>query len=385
MSGFGSWNPREWVRACPRIAAPGILSLFILASVTACGDSGSVPTPTSTVAPAPTTTPVTPSPTPDVTAEPSPALGLQTLPSIAELVERVQPAVASITVDYVARGLFFDFPEEGAGSGIVLSPDGFIVTNAHVIRAEGEIKVHLPNGDSYVADVVGIDGLSDLAVLKIDAENLPVAKFADSDALRVGDWVVTIGNALALKGGPTVTIGIVSGLGRTVTTEEGREFYGLIQTDAAINDGNSGGPLINLDGEVVGINHTILRQAQGMGFAISSSGALPLIQSLIDQGRVIRPLIGLNGVDVNVARANQLGLTVDEGIIVATMARNGPAYNAGIRVADVITKIDDIPTPDMASFLQLLWSYNVGDKIKVQYIHENQTKTTTVELVERPS
>ena len=293
--------------------------------------------------------------------------------------------MASITVDYLARGLFFDFPQEGAGSGIVVRPDGYIVTNYHVISAQGEIKVHMPDGNSYVASVVGIDVVSDLAVLKIPVDDIPVAQFADSDNLRVGEWVLTMGNALALKGGPTVTLGIVSGLGRTVASEDGQQFYDLIQTDAAINDGNSGGPLVNLDGQVVGINHTILRQAQGMGFAISATVALPIVDSLIEHGRVVRPFIGFGGDNVTSAVANELGLPVSEGVIVTNMSRGGPAFEAGIRVGDVITKIDDIPTPDVAKWLNVLWSYEVGDLVRVEYIHDNKTIITTVELAERTS
>ena len=257
------------------------------------------------------------------------------------MVDIVAPWVASITVESLVRGLFYDFSNEGAGSGFVVRPDGLIVTNFHVVQGVRQIKVHLPNGKSYDARIVGADAVTDLAILKIDAEGLATATFANSDGLRVGDWVLTMGNALALKGGPTVTLGIVSALGRTITTERG-QFYDLIQTDAAINNGNSGGPLLNLNGEVVGINQAMQTRAQGMGFAISSSGAKPIIESLIEHGRVIRPLIGLVGQDVTSAIANELKLNVTEGIIVASMSRNGPAYQAGIRVGDVITKLDDI-------------------------------------------
>ena len=309
--------------------------------------------------------------------------GLQGLPSIADVVEKVKPWVASITVESLVRGLFYDFTDQGAGSGFVVRSDGHIVTNYHVVQGARQIKAHLPNGLSYDARLVGRDTVTDLAVLKIDAQDLPTATFASSDVLRVGDWVMTMGNAQALKGGPTVTLGIVSALGRTITTERG-QFYDLIQTDAAINDGNSGGPLVNLEGDVVGINQAMQRRAQGIGFAISSSGAKPLIDSLIEHGRVIRPLIGLVGQDVTPAIANELKLNITNGIIVASMSRSGPSYEAGIRVGDVITKMDDIPTPDMARFLTLLWTYNVGDQVQVEYIHNNEVLFTTVELAERP-
>ena len=315
---------------------------------------------------------------------PPPVGALTALPSIASLVDEIEPAVVSISVESVSRGMFFDFTDEGAGTGTVIRPDGYIVTNFHVIQGANDIQVTLASGNSYDADVVGYDIITDLAVLKIDDDDLATIRMGDSDALDVGDWVVALGNALALKGGPTVTLGIVSARGRTLSTERG-DLYDLIQTDAAINDGNSGGPLINLQGEVIGINTAIIRRAQGIGFAISSTAALPIIDSLIEHGRVVRPLIGLTGADVTPARANQLGLNVDEGIIVTRMTLDGPAYEAGIRVGDVITKLNDIPTPDMAAFLTLLWTFDIGQEVQVEYIHENETQVTGVTLVERPS
>ena len=300
MSGFGSWNIREWVGAWGRPAITTSLLLLLIAVLASCVSPQPPPVAdlTSVPAAAPSLSPVAPSP-PDTgppTAssgpkaspatisqqQPAPAISgpplmaaPQTLPSIADVVEVVKPSVASITTRSVVRGFFFQVPGEGDGSGIVVRPDGYIATNYHVIQGAQEIKVHLPSGETYDGRVVGIDPVTALAVIKIDAVGLPSATFAASDGLRVGDWVMTVGNALALKGGPTVTLGIVSALGRTIYAQE-REFYDLIQTDAAINDGNSGGPLVNLDGEVVGINQAILRQAQGMGFAVSASVAAPI-------------------------------------------------------------------------------------------------------------
>lgn len=318
----------------------------------------------------------------DASTAPPPA-ALASLPSISALVHEVEPAVVSIAVESVSRGMFFDFNDENAGTGVVIRPDGYIVTNYHVIQGAHAIKVTLSNGDTYDAAVIGYDRVTDLAALKIDAADLATVTMGDSDDIEVGDWVVALGNALALKGGPTVTLGIVSARGRTITTERG-ELYGLIQTDAAINDGNSGGPLINLQGEVVGINTAMLRRAQGIGFAVGSTTAQPIIDTLIQHGRVVRPLIGLTGADVTPSRANRFGLTVDEGIIVTRMTLDGPAYSAGIRVGDVITKLNDIPTPDMATFLTLLWTFDVGQDIQAEYIRENEIGIATITLAERP-
>ena len=268
---------------------------------------------------------------------------------------------------------------------MVVRSDGYIVTNFHVIENARNIKVHVPNGDTYDAAVVGLDFLTDLAILKIDAEDLPAIEFADSRRVRVGDWVVAVGNALALKGGPSVTVGIVSALGRTIQTQRQIELFDLIQTDAAINEGNSGGPLVDLDGKVVGINTVILQEAQAIGFAVSSFQAQPIIQKLIEDGHVVRPLIGFNSVDVTPGIASELRLAVDEGIIVTRMSAEGPASQAGIVVGDVVTKLDGIPTSDNAAFLMLLWSYEPGDQVNVEYYSGEESKTATVTLAERIS
>lgn len=394
MSGFATWYHRGQGRNGSLLT---ILTVFAVAMVTI-GACSSSPPPDEKPELSSFTSEAEVTPNPDVasqnvspvapaaqalSAPVPPVASLASLPSISALVDRVEPAVASISVESISRGLFFDFTDEGAGTGMIISDDGYVVTNNHVIQSAEQIMVNLPNGDSYRARVIGRDSITDLAVIKIEAENLPTIKFGNSDEIDVGDWVVAVGNALALKGGPSVTLGIVSARGRTVTTDRG-DLYDMIQTDAAINDGNSGGPLINLDGEVVGINTAILRQAQGIGFAVSSSVASPIIQSLIEHGRVTRPLIGLTGADVTPARANQLGLNLDEGIIVTRMSQDGPAYEAGIRVGDVIVSMNDMPTPDMARFLTLLWAFEIGDGIVVEYLRENEVGTATVELVERP-
>ena len=324
-------------------------------------------------------------PTPAVGVQSRPFTTLQSLPSIANVVDQIRPWVASITVETQIRGFFTTFDEEGAGSGFVVRPDGYVVTNNHVIQGASEVQVHLPGGDTYDAAVVGRDDVRDIAVLKIDATGLPFAEFAPA-GLRVGDWVMTMGNALDLMGGPTVTLGIVSGLGRTMQTEQYPNFfYDLIQTDAAINTGNSGGPLVDLQGKVVGINQATLRQAQGISFAISAATAEPIIQSLIDHGRVVRPSLGFRGIDVTPARASRFRLVVTEGVLVTRVSGEGPAYVGGVRVGDIITKIDGIPTQDMARLLSLLWSYKVGDNILVEYISEDQYLSTTIELAERSS
>ena len=305
------------------------------------------------------------------------------LPSIADLVDSVEGVVASISVESVNRGLFFEFTDEGAGTGIIISSDGYIVTNYHVIHDVIAVRVDLPNGDSYDARIAGWDVVTDLAVLKIEPESdLPAVEWGNSDSMRVGDWVVALGNALSLKGGPTVTLGIISALGRTVPTERG-PLYDMIQTDAAINKGNSGGPIISLDGRVIGISTAMLSQAQGIGFAVSSETALPVIESLIEHGKVVRPSMDVSVEDVTPAIANRMGLNVQEGVIITRLKQRGAAFNAGLQVGDVITSLDGIPTKGVSEFLTLLWSYQVGDLVEVNYNRSNKLFEAAVELAER--
>jgi serine protease Do len=302
---------------------------------------------------------------------------------LADLVENVQQSVVSISVDIVSRGRFFDFTDEGSGTGIIISNDGYIVTNYHVIQNTSDIEVSISDGRNYSAEIVGLDVLTDLAVIKIEADNLSTIKFGESRALRPGDWVFTIGNALGLRGGPSVTFGIISGVGRTVQTERG-DLYDMIQTDAAINQGNSGGPLVNDEGEVIGINTAVYSGAQGIGFSVSSSVAQPVINSLIKEGKVTRPLIGLRGMNTTSTISKRYDLGVAEGIFVTQISPNGPADNGKLKVGDVITAINGTPTPTMSEFLPLLWGYDVGDVVTVTYISEKSPLVTEIILDVRP-
>ena len=304
-------------------------------------------------------------------------------PKIADIVDKAKLGVATISTKSLVKGYFYNFEDQGNGSGFVVRPDGYIATNYHVVKGATEIKVYLPNGETYEAELIGRDTVTDLAVLKIEAENLEYLPIGDSDSLRVGDWVIAIGNALALKGGPTVTIGIVSALGRTIRSEEG-DFYDLIQTDAAINEGNSGGPLLNLSGEVIGINQAILRQGRSLSFAVSSNVASPIFEGLMTSGCVKRPLMGFASVDLTPAVANDLGLTVKEGIIVSYMPSAGPAYDAGIRLGDIIIKINQSLVVDVKDWLEKLWSLKSGDETIVTYIREDKMYETIVVLGSRP-
>ncbi|MBM2827306.1 MAG: trypsin-like serine protease with C-terminal domain, partial [Dehalococcoidia bacterium] len=198
------------------------------------------------------------------------------LPNVADVAAVVRPAVASITVRELALD-FFTQPvqQEGAGTGVIFDSKGYVLTNNHVVEGAKDIRVTLPDGRTFdQVKVIGRDPATDLAVVQIQGDKLPIAKLGDSDGLRIGDWVIAIGNALGLNGGPTVTVGVVGALGRSIGTASG-PLHDLIQTDAAINPGNSGGPLLNMNGEVVGVNTAIDTRGQGIGFAISMASAKP--------------------------------------------------------------------------------------------------------------
>ena len=306
----------------------------------------------------------------------------QNLFPLADLVENVQKSVVSISVDIVSRGRFF-FADEGSGTGIIISNDGYIVTNYHVIQNTSDIEVSLSDGGNYSAEIVGLDVLTDLAVIKIEADNLSTIKFGESSALRPGDWVFTIGNALGLRGGPSVTFGVISGVGRTVQTERG-DLYDMIQHDAAINQGNSGGPLVSAKGEVIGINTAVYSGAQGIGFSVSSSVAQPIIHSLIKDGKVTRPLIGLRGINATNTISSRYDLGVSEGIFITQISPDGPADKGKLKVGDVITTVDGVSTPTMSEFLPLLWSYDDGDTVTLTYISEKSPLVTEITLDESP-
>ena len=299
---------------------------------------------------------------------------------MADLIEQAKPSVVAISI--VEVSFLRPTAGQGNGSGVIVREDGYIITNYHVIKDAEDIRVHLSDGRAFWAEVVGQDPLTDLAIIRIDAEDLPALALGDSKGLRVGEWVVSLGNALGLQGGATATIGIVSAKDRSVRTEIG-DLYGLVQTDAAINHGSSGGAMVNTKGELVGINTVIIEDAQGLGFAIGASTVRPIIESLIEHGRVIRPLIGLVGQDVTPLIANQLDLKVNQGILITAATPDGPSAQAGLGVGDVITKLDTIPTRDMGEFLQALWSYSVGDTVQVEYVRGGDTSTVQVTLIER--
>ncbi len=310
--------------------------------------------------------------------------------SLAPLVDAVEPAVVNVyvtqrqTVNLPPQMQMFGYPAsqertvQGQGSGFVISPDGFLLTNNHVAEGATTIKVKFQNGDEYTAKVVGSDADSDIALLKIDAKKtLPWLKLGDSEALRVGDWVVAIGNPLGL--GHTVTAGIVSGKGRILPEEPLNDF---IQTDASINPGNSGGPLLAVDGQVVGMNTAIIQGANTVGFAIPSDHLEDIVSQLRDDGKVSHGYLGVQMASLNEAGKKQLG--VDGGVLVTEVESDGPADSAGIKPGDVLVKVDDRSISDGQALQRSIQSLQPGKKVTVTVQRDGKAKEIEVKLGERP-
>jgi S1-C subfamily serine protease len=306
------------------------------------------------------------------------------LPDIVDVVKVVRPAVVSIASEITLELFFQSIPQTGVGSGVIFDSRGYILTNNHVVEGARKITVTLPDGRTFDGTMVGRDSITDLAVVKITGENLPTARLGDSGKLQIGEWLIAIGNPLALEGGPTVTVGVVGAVGRSVQEENGVILEDVIQTDAAINRGNSGGPLVNLAGEVVGINTVVAAEAQNIGFAVSINTAKPVIESLIAQGKVIRPYMGANLQTVTAAIASQFGLSVTEGALLTQVTRNGPAAQAGLRAGDVITRFDRTPIATASQLQKAILQHKVGDKVQVTLMRDKEERTVTVTLAEKP-
>jgi serine protease Do len=308
--------------------------------------------------------------------------------STKELVAQVAPAVVSIVTETVSYNWFWQaVPATGAGSGIIISPDGYIVTNNHVVEGAQKVTVTLSDGNTYPATIVGTDAQTDLAVVKIDANNLSYLHFLNNslERLSVLDPVVAVGNALALPGGPTWTTGVVSNLGRSIEEDTGVVLNDIIQTDAAINPGNSGGPLLDTAGQVVGINVAIASNSENIGFAISTDSAIPVVQNLIAKGKVARPWLGVQVATVTSAIQQYYNLAVDAGALITSVTSGSAADEAGLRPGDVITKLDNENIGTTEDLISAIGSHQIGDQVEITYYHGNVQKVTNAKLGESPS
>ncbi len=331
-------------------------------------------------------------------------------PSFADLAEVLKPSVVNISTTSVVkqRGFgqqgqrrspfgpndpfeeFFDrffqgqpqeeFQRQGLGSGFIISEDGYVVTNNHVVEKATDISVILENGDKYEAKVIGRDPKTDLAVIKFEPKGkLQAVKYGDSENLRIGDWVIAIGNPFGL--GYTVTAGIVSAKGRSLGLGAYDDF---IQTDASLNPGNSGGPLFNLRGEVVGVNTAIVAQGQGIGFAIPMNMAHFVIEQLKDGGKVVRGWLGVYVQKLTPELASSLGLDEDEGALVSDVTAGSPADKAGIKRGDVIVEFDGKKIDDISDLTTLAAVTSPGTEVDVKLIQDGKRKDLKVKLDEFP-
>jgi serine protease DegQ len=331
---------------------------------------------------------------------PLPAAGGHGATSYREAVRRAMPSVVSIyTTKEVKRHPFLNDPlfqrffggqldlspqrSAGLGSGVIVNAEGYILTNNHVVEAADEIEVSLGNGKRYPAKVVGTDPDTDIAVVRIAATQLPTITFGDDNNLRLGDVVLAIGNPLGV--GQTVTMGIVSGLRRTglgINT-----FESFIQTDAAINQGNSGGALIDSSGNLVGINSAILSQTGGsigIGFAIPVSTAKQMMEQIITSGSVTRGWIGVEAQDINAELAESLKLPATSGVIIAGLAKNGPADKAGVHLGDVLIGVEGKPVPDSSAMLNLIAQLTPGQKANFKVQRNSGELNLTIVVGKRP-
>ncbi len=288
---------------------------------------------------------------------------------------------------------------QASGSGFIIDANGIIVTNNHVVSGSQAVKVQLPEADgcTFVATVVGTDPQTDLAILKIDAQDLPTITLGSSADLAVGEWVVAVGNALALEGGPTVTAGVVSATGRDVeqagtATRPGQAatnaiaLYDLIQTDAAINEGDSGGPLVDLNGNAIGINTLGTSEAQGIGFAIAIDDAKPIIEQLLQNGKVTRAYLGISTQTLTPAIAAAQNLDQTKGVLISRVSAGSLAASAGLEAGDIITSIDGKAITGQDTLqAALLKTYRAGDLVNIQVDRGGTTQTIAVTLGAQPA
>lgn len=349
------------------------------------------------------------------------AVSAVTIPSFADVAERVMPSVVSITSTEVVKedaaqqrggqggvdpfDFFFPDPhkrraprgddedehqQKSGGSGFIISPDGYILTNNHVVEGATKVEVHYGNSENgsdrrVPAKIIGRDPATDMALLKIDVkEQLPAVRLGDSDRIRIGDWAIAIGNPLQFEN--TLTVGVISGRGRALgISQTTQSFENFIQTDAAINFGNSGGPLLNINGEVIGINTAIRAYAQNIGFATPINIAKRIYPQLKERGKVSRGYLGINITDVDTTKRDALGLTEARGAFVEAVVPGGPAEKGGIQPEDVITMVDSRAVRKTRDLIDYVSDQPPGSSVKVTLIRNGQKKTVTARTEERPA
>jgi S1-C subfamily serine protease len=309
--------------------------------------------------------------------------------STVDIVKLLRPSVVHIATTLDAGMSMLKQPvPEGVGTGVVLDESGHILTNNHVIQDAQQVTVTLSDGQSYPARLIGRDPRTDTAVIEIAATGLTPAKLGVSAELEVGEDVIAIGHALGLRGGPTVSKGVVSAVGRSLATGPGTTIVDLIQTDASINPGNSGGPLVNSRGEVVGINTAIIVESRGIGFAINIDDVKAVAEQLVGRGYVERGFLGFSPIDLTQAVASQAGLRlpedVTEGIVVLSVIQGYPAHQAGLQAEDVIVEMGGEPVMNTGQLSKFLIAHLPGETVEVTFYRDLSRLTIEVTLTDQP-
>lgn len=301
---------------------------------------------------------------------------------ITKAVEDVNESVVTVTNrGYTVTHHGRPFPFSGQGSGIIISSSGYVMTNFHVVKGAQNLEVTTSDGSEFEGEFIGGDAATDIALLRIREHDMSYANLGDSDSLRVGQFVLAIGNALGLPGKPSVSLGVISAVGRPMPHAD---FIseGLIQTDAAINPGNSGGPLTTLKGEVIGINSSMIPFAQGIGFAIPVNTARNVMEQILENGRVIRPWLGISGVSV---KKDTFGKgRLDHGVLIVGVRNGSPAYYAGLMQNDVITSVNSEEVRDMKTLLSSLSHLEIGKKASLGIMRHGSEYSREIEVVEMP-
>ena len=357
-----------------------------------------VPAPTPITTPTPGATALAPTQAPAPT--PTPIAGLNggthstdqvslspaadELPTV-EVVKILRPSVVQIVTESLSMGFSNQpVPSKGVGTGVILDEEGHILTNNHVIDGSGSITVTLNTGERHDARLIGGDFTTDLAVIQIDAQGLTAARLGVSTELQVGEDVIAIGHALGLEGGPTVSKGVVSAIGRSIDTDAQTTIVDLIQTDASINPGNSGGPLVNNRAEIVGINTAIIEGSQGIGFSINIDDAKEVATQLVLRGYVNRGFLGITPVNLTPGIADQLDLPITEGVILARVIPGTPADASGLKAEDVIVRLGDESIANNGELSKFLIAHLPGETVEVVIYRGSSELTTSITLGERP-
>lgn len=304
---------------------------------------------------------------------------------VTAAIQKVSPAVVTVATLRVIRENFFDtIPLRGLGSGIIFDSNGGILTNHHIVEDASHVEVVTTEGKKFKGEVLGSDAMSDIAVVRVDGEDLPKVKLGDSDNLVVGQIAIAIGNPYGfLLPGPTATVGVVSALRRHIHIED-HMYEDLIQTDAAINPGNSGGPLVDSTGSVIGVNTANIPFAQGIGFAIPINTARRIAKEILQNGRVVRPYLGISGITLNRDIAESYDIPSENGVLVVKVGRGTPANQGGVTAGDVILEADKKPLNSWEDLQHTIQNKKVGENIELSIGRNNEQGTVTVVLGEAP-